>query len=160
MVFQRRPHVVETVECGLVQATGLAGHAQHFLAEVDGTRVRLVAVLFPICIDDLFDHVGVEQRGQRGQALDRHAEPNGHARHRDEFGQAGTDRARAARRNALAVERAVGLGEAREIVVKVPAQALGEGVPGGLSLLDRRLSELPQRAAIDGSLQSRSTPAP
>ena len=51
MVFQRRPHFVETFKRGFVQATGLTGHSQHFLGEVDGTGVRLVPVLLPICVD-------------------------------------------------------------------------------------------------------------
>ena len=79
-----------------------------------------------------FDDVGVEQRAQGVQAFDRHAEPNRHARHRDKFGPAGPDRCRAAWLNALAAEGAVGLGETCEIDVNVPAQALGEVVPGGL----------------------------
>ena len=152
MMFQRDPDLVETVKCGLVQATCLAGHSQQFPAEVDGGDLRLIAILLPIRVDDRFDDIGVEQRGQRGQALDRHAEPNRHARHRDKFGPAGPDRSRAAWLDTLAVETAVGLGETREIVVKVPAQALGEVVPGGLGLgLDGRLGEPLQRPAIDCS---------
>ena len=77
---------------------------------------------------------GWSSAAKRGQALDRHAEPNRHAGHRDKFGPAGPDRCRAAWLNALAVEAAVGLGETCEIVVEVPAQALGEVLPGGLGL--------------------------
>src|ERR1019366_3051902 len=83
------------------------------------------------------------------QALDRHAEPNRHARHRDKFGPAGSDRAGTAWLNALAVKAAVGLGKTSEIGVKVLAQAFGEGLPGGLRLLDRRLGEPLQLPAID-----------
>ena len=131
-MFQRDPDLVEAFKCGLVQAACLAGHSQHLPAEVDGDGLRLIAILLPIGVDDQFDDVGVEQRGQRGQAVYRHAEPNRHARHRDKFGSAGTDRARAARLNALAVKTAVGFGESCEIVVNVRAQALGKVVPGGL----------------------------
>ena len=88
MLFQRDPDLVETVKCGLVQATCLASHSQHFLAKVDGGGLRLIAILLPIRVNDQFDDVGVEERGQGGEALDRHAEPNRHARHRDKFGPA------------------------------------------------------------------------
>ena len=58
----------------------------------------------------------------------------------------------ATRLNTLAVKAAVGLGETCEIVVNVPAQALGEVVPGGLGQhLEGRLGEPPQRPAIDCS---------
>ena len=67
---------------------------------------------------------GCKQRGQRGQALDRHAEPNRHARHRDKFGPAGPDRCRSAWLNALALKTAVGLGEICAIVVNVRCAGL------------------------------------
>jgi hypothetical protein len=59
MVFQRDPHLVETVKCSLVQASCLAGHSQHFPPEVDGGGLRLIAILFPIRIDDQFDDIGL-----------------------------------------------------------------------------------------------------
>ena len=64
MLFQSRSHLVETVKCGLVQATCLAGHSQQFPAEVDGGGLRLIAILLPIGVDDPFDDIGVEERGQ------------------------------------------------------------------------------------------------
>jgi len=83
MLFQRRPHVIESVECGLVQAAGLAGHAQHFLGEVDRAGLRLGAILFPISVENRFDDVGVKEGGQGIQAFDRYAElPHCQARHR------------------------------------------------------------------------------
>ena len=64
MLFQRDPHLVETFKCGLVQATRLAGHSQHFPAEVDGAGLRLIAILLPISVDDQLDDIGVEERSQ------------------------------------------------------------------------------------------------
>src|ERR1035437_6705045 len=140
-MFQRDPDLVETVKCSLVQATCLAGHSQHLPPEVDGGGLRLITIFAPIRIDDRFYDVGVEQRSQRDQALDRHAEAKSHARHRDELGSAGSDRYGATRLNALATTTAVRLGETCEIVVNVPTQALREFIPGGLRLLDGRLGE-------------------
>src|SRR5664279_1761545 len=105
-MFQRDPDLVETVKCSLVQATCLAGHSQHLPPEVNGGGLRFITVFTPIRINDPFYDVGVEQRSQRGQALDRHAEPNRHARHCDKFGPAGPDRSGATRLNALATTTA------------------------------------------------------
>src|SRR5664280_754443 len=119
-MFQRDPDLVETVKCSLVQATCLAGHSQHLPPEVDGGGLRLITIFAPVRIDDRFYDVGVEQRSQRDQALDRYAEPDRHARHRDELGPAGSDRYGATGLDTFAVETAVWLGETCEIVVKVP----------------------------------------
>ena len=161
MLFQRDPHLVETVKRGLVQATCLAGHSQHFPAKVDGAGLRLIAVLLPIRVNDQFDDIGVKERGQRGEALDRNAEPNRHPRHCDKFGSAIHDRARAARLNALSIKGAVGFGETCEIVVKVRAQARGESVPGGLGRhFHGRLGQSWQRAAHPLQPHNHSTPVP
>ena len=93
---------------------------------------------------------GWSSAAKRGQALDRHAEPNRHARHRHEFGPAGSDRCRLTRPDAFAAETAAGFGEPAEIAIDVPAQALGEVIPGRPGLgLDGRLGEPLQRPAVD-----------
>jgi len=149
MMFQRDPDIVETVKRRLIQAASLAGDSQRLPPEVNGGGLRLITIFAPIRIYDWFYHVGVEQRCQRGQALDRHAEPNRHARHCDKFGPAGSDRYGATGLDTFAAKAAVRLGEPLEIAVKVPAQPLGEGLPGGLGLLNGRLGEPLQRPAID-----------
>src|SRR4051812_36241255 len=103
MLFQRNPDPVEAVKCGLVQATCLASHPEYFLAKIDGASLRLVPVLLPIRINDEFSDIGMEERCQGGEALDRNAEPNRHARHRDKFGMARPDCSRATRLNTFAV---------------------------------------------------------
>src|SRR5262245_26773974 len=109
MTFQRDSHLVETAKCGLVQTTCLASHPEHVPAKVDGADLRLIAVLLPIRVNNPFNDIGVEERCQGGETLDRYAEPNGHARHCDKFGPSGLDRSRATRLNTLAVKGAVGL---------------------------------------------------
>lgn len=61
-LFQCRPHVVETVKRGLVQAARLLSHSQDLPAQIDRAGLRLVAILPPIGVDDAFDDVGVKER--------------------------------------------------------------------------------------------------
>ena len=130
---------------GLVQTTGLARHAQHLFAKVDGGGRRLFAIFLPVRVKNRFGDVGVEERSQGGKAFNRyHPKAYRHARHRDDFGCAGADRSGATWLEALAVESAVNLGQTGGIVMYVFAQSLRESVPGGLGDLDWWLGKPPQ----------------
>ena len=107
-----------------------------------GENFGLVAVLVPAGVDDLLDQVGVKQRSQRSQILDRYAQPHRHARHGGEFSATGPDRHRPTGPDALATRTAMNRSKPVEIGVHVLAQSLREVLPRwGFVGLDRRLGE-------------------
>src|SRR6516165_6849897 len=80
MILEVSPHLVEALASRVVNAFGLSCYRYESAGQVDRKCLGCVAVLGPVCIEDLLSHMRRQQRRQGVQISDRHAALDRHAR--------------------------------------------------------------------------------